>query len=105
MKIDEWYCTDKYDPISLNAILFDRRAPFVKQIPENIVSHGMWYYLWRIIYAIIKETVKIIQRFPLQQYFWGWRRYGELFKGNIVFIVPTVNNYRALEQVISNVSV
>ena len=104
MKTNKWYCTGKYDPISLNGILFDQRAPFVKQIPPHIKEHGIWYYIGRIIYAIIKETGKIIQRFPFRQYIWGWRRYGELFKGNIVFVVPTVNNYRALEQVIKNVS-
>lgn len=95
--------SSKFDPISLNAIYLDRRTLFEKQIPACVKTHGMWYYWWRVIYAIIKEIVKIIAKVPLRQWFAGWDGYKKIYDGTTLFVLPSLNNLRSLEKVIDKV--
>ena len=99
MKQDKWYCTGKYDPISLNAILFDNRAPYERLIPSNVAFHRMWYYAYRICFGVLKEMLRILLYYPIRNWFSGYSCYKKIYKGNIVFIAPTVNNKRALDTV------
>lgn len=93
----------RYDALSLNAILFDKRAPYNKQIPFSVRPHGMWYYVIRVLYAIVKEAVKIILKFPINQWLVGIDWYGKYYKGNNLFLATSTNNMRALELIIDRV--
>lgn len=94
---------EKYDTMSLNAIYFDRRSPYEKQIPSSVKVHSMWYYVWRILYACIIEIAKIIIRVPFRQWFAGWNYYQKIYDGTILFVLPSLNNFRSLERIIKRV--
>lgn len=94
---------EKYSSLALNAIFFDERAPFEKQIPVSIKTHGMWYYIIRILYAVIKETTKIIIKFPFKQWLWGYEKYAPYYQGDVIFHAITTNNLRSIEGVKSAV--
>ena len=91
------YISGNYDPFVLNEVIF-KVDGYRLQIKEK-KWHSLWIFsLWRIIYVIIREFIKIVIHTPVISYFSNvW----DCFDKNVLFILTTNNNLNSLKEVMN----
>ena len=87
------YCSGKYNPFEINKIYFDKRSGFVKLIPESFQKKSILWLIVLSIYHVVREIAASILK-PYRNSF------KDLYDNKILFILPSVNNQRALKKVI-----
>ena len=93
------YIEGKYDPFTLNSILFDKRAPFGNLIPASFNQKSFLWCYW----YLVKVFFSIIIKVPFRYKFASVQECQPYFDGSILFFLPTVNNQRALNKVVERV--
>ena len=98
------FSEDKYDPISLNSILFKDCANVDDKESLGFKFWDMCYLILRMFYVVVKEAVRIFMCFPIKLWFRGCRYFSSEFNNKLVFVVPAYNDFRSLQRVIEIVS-
>lgn len=94
--------TNIYDPFFLNSILFATEV-FEEQIPKSFGKYFWDSPFFRILLLYVKLFLKAIVRTPIRCWFFSSRDYCSLLNNKIVFLLTTLNNLKALQDVISDV--
>lgn len=87
------YCTGKYNPFKINEILFDSRTGFEKMIPKDFKKHNIFWLIFLSVYFVMKQIAKSLLK-PQKE------SYKDLYDKKLLFVLPSLNNQRALQKVI-----
>ena len=87
------YIKGKYNPFEINKIFFDNRTGFIKMIPENFQKSTLFWLIVMTLYFALKYTIKALIRYKKTSF-------RDLYDNTLLFVLPTLNNQRALQKVI-----
>ena len=90
------YISGKYNPFKINEIIFDKRSGYWRMIPNDFQRSSV---LWMIILSLY-VLVKCIGKSLLKPH---KNSYRDLYDNKLLFVLPTLNNQRALQKVIDSV--
>ena len=74
-------------------IFFDNRTGFIKMIPENFQKSTLFWLIVMTLYFALKYTIKALIRYKKTSF-------RDLYDNTLLFVLPTLNNQRALQKVI-----
>ncbi len=92
--------TGKYSPFELNSILFDPRGGYEAMAKHFWGSGSYVYSLFVVGYEIIRQLAKVLYKTPFKCHFKKW----DYLDNKLIFYVPTINNRRAVNNVINELS-
>ena len=87
------FCEGKYNPFEVNKIYFDKRSGFIKFIPKGFKKNNTFWLIIFSMYYVIRDFVAALLK-PRKASF------KDIYNNKILFVLPSVNNQRALERVI-----
>lgn len=91
MKLD--YCKGKYNPFEINEIIFKKESGYKKLIPDSFRKTGVFVVIIRTLYITLRSFLSGI--FSILK-----NNLKDMFDNKCLFVIPTVNNQRALQKVI-----
>lgn len=95
-----FFTKGKYSTLELNAILLDKRTLFESQIPESFQIPSVWHFVLSTLLRVVKIVVVLLIRAPLKYKFAHPDDYSEWYNNTTLFVLPTINNQNALNNVI-----
>ena len=92
------YIIGKYNPFELNKILFDDRTAFYRLIPKDFNENSFLWCYFAMLKSFVKPLIKFVFRTTSSL---SIDKYKENYDNTILFFLPTINNQRSLNGVMS----
>ena len=83
----------KYNPFKINEIIFKKESGCRELIPDTFHQIGILYVAFKSLYRIFRRIASSVLSSPKINF-------KELYDNKLLFVLPTVNNQRALQKVI-----
>ena len=91
----------KLNVFEINHIYLAPEAPFKRLVPKDFKHTSLLYCVLSSILKVIAHIFRTILFAPLRYKFTGIKHYAHLYDRTIFFRVPTLNNKRSVEKIIS----
>ena len=98
------FISSRFDPFTVNCILFDSRTAFELVIPKNYDVLPFLRFIKRTLGYVKWNFLQIIQHTQPRYRYAGINCYKHLYDNSFLFNLPTVNNQKAFENIINDIS-